>query len=376
MYRILVINPGSTSTKIAVFHDSSEQLSQTAGHTNKQLRRFSSIIEQLPFRLTIVRSFLREHGLSIYDFDAFVGRGGSLRPIPGGTYAVGPDMIEDLRTCRYGSHASNLGALMVHQLATAAKRPAFIVDPIAVDELEPIARITGCPEIEKRSLFHALNQKSVARRFADSIGRHYEELTLIVAHLGGGISVGCHRNGRVVDVNNALDGSGPFSPERAGTLQAAQWSELILGGGISLPGALRMISGKGGIMAHLGTSDARDVEKRIGKGDEHARLVYEAMIYNIAREIGATAVTARGRVDAIILTGGMAHSCYVTERLKEYVQFIGPVYVMPGENEMMALAEGACRVLYGIEAAREYGNLERVRETISPDVDALRVVSR
>ena len=368
MYRILVINPGSTSTRIAVFHDGSEQLSQTARHTNGDLRQFGSVIEQLPLRMTVVRRFLSEKGLSAYDFDAFVGRGGSLRPIPGGTYAVGPDMIEDLRTCRYGSHASNLGALMAYQLATAANRPAFIVDPIAVDELEPIARITGCPEIEKRSLFHALNQKSMARRFACSIGRLYEELTLIVAHLGGGISVGCHRNGRVVDVNNALDGSGPFSPERSGTMQAGQWTELILGGGISLPGALRMIAGKGGIVAHLGTSDTREVEKRIAEGDGHARLVYDAMIYHIAREIGAAAATARGRVDAILLTGGMAHSGYVTERLKEYVQFIGPVHVMPGENEMAALAEGACRVLYGIEAAREYSNPEQVRAATPSEV--------
>jgi butyrate kinase len=372
MYRILVINPGSTSTRTAVFHDRSEQLSQTAGHTNKQLRQFTSVIEQLPLRLTIVRSFLREYRLSIYDFDAFVGRGGLLRPIPGGTYAIGPDMIEDLSTCRYGSHASNLGALIAYEFATKANRPAFIVDPIVVDELEPVARITGCPEIEKRSIFHALNQKSVAKRFACSIGRPYEELTLIVAHLGGGISVGCHRNGLVVDVNNALNGSGPFSPERSGTMQAAQWSELILGGGISLPGALRMIAGKGGIVAHLGTSDTREVEKRIAKGDGHARLVYDAMIYHIAREIGAAAVTARGRVDAILLTGGIAHSCYVTERIKEYVQFIGPVHVMPGENEMAALAEGVCHVLYGREPAREYSSPEPVRAATSPEVMAAR----
>jgi butyrate kinase len=368
MYRILAINPGSTSTRIAIFHDGSEQLSRTASHKNGGLRQFGSIIEQLRFRLAVVRRFLREQGLAVYNFDAFVGRGGSLRPIPGGTYAVGPDMIEDLRTCRYGFHASNLGALMVHQLATAANRPAFIVDPIAVDELEPIARITGCPEIEKRSLFHALNQKSMARRFACSIGRHYEELTLIVAHLGGGISVGCHRNGLVVDVNNALDGSGPFSPERSGTMQAAQWIELVLSKGIPLSDAMRMIAGAGGIAAHLGTSDTREVERRIAEGDERARLVYEAMIYNIAREIGAAAIAARGRVDAIILTGGIAHSCYVTERIKEYVQFIGPVHVMPGENEMAALAEGACRVLYGIEAAREYSNPKPVGAAPSPEV--------
>ena len=247
IYRILAINPGSTSTRSAVFHDGSEQLSRTARHTNGELRQFGNIIEQLPFRMAVIRSFLSEQGLSGYDFDAFVGRGGLLRPIPGGTYVVGPDMIEDLSTCRYGSHASNLGALIAHRLATQANRPAFIVDPIVVDELSPIARITGCPEIEKRSIFHALNQKSVAKRFAASIGRPYEELTLIVAHLGGGISVGCHRNGLVVDVNNALNGSGPFSPERSGTMQAAQWTELVLGNGIPLSDALRMIAGAGGL---------------------------------------------------------------------------------------------------------------------------------
>jgi butyrate kinase len=372
VYRILVINPGSTSTRIAVFHDGSEQMSQTVRHTSGELRQFDGIIEQLPLRAGIVRSFLSEQGLSVCDFDAFVGRGGLLRPIPGGTYVVGPAMIEDLRVCRYGSHASNLGALIAYELAIKANRPAFIVDPIVVDELEPIARITGWPEIEKRSIFHALNHKSVAKRFARSIGRPYEELTLIVAHLGGGISVGCHRDGRVIDVNNALDGSGPFSPERSGTMQAGQWSELILGGGISLLAALRMIAGKGGIVAHLGTSDTRAVEKRIAGGDEHARLVYDAMIYQIAREIGAVAIAARGRVDAIILTGGIAHSCYVTDRIREYVQFIGPVHIMPGENEMAALAEGACRVLYGFEAAREYSNPEQARATTTSEAMYLR----
>ena len=356
MKRILAINPGSTSTKIAVFHDIHEQQAQTVDHASEELQQFTRILDQLPLRMEAVRSFLDVQELATRDFDAFVGRGGLLRPIPGGTYVVSPVMVHDLRTCKYGAHASNLGALIADQLAAESNCPAFIVDPVVVDELEPIARITGRPDIEKRSIFHALNQKAVAKRFALMVGSRYEDLTLIVAHLGGGISIGCHRKGFVVDVNNALDGSGPFSPERAGTIQAGKWTELLLQKDTSLSDALKMISGRGGLVAHLGTSNVLEVEQKIKEGDEHARLIYDAMIYGISREIGAAAVAAEGKVDGIILTGRIAHSQYVTGRIEEYVRFIGHVHVMAGENEMMALAEGAWRVLCGHEVAREYSD--------------------
>ena len=354
MKRLLIINPGSTSTKVAVFHDTEEQRTRIISHTSAELQKYNTIIDQLPFRIKAIRRFLREKGLGLDSFDAFVGRGGLLHPIPGGTYKIDPPMVDDLRSCRYGSHASNLGALIAYQFATEGLRPAFIVDPVVVDELDPVARITGLPDIEKRSIFHALNQKSVAKRFAESIGRVYDELTLIVAHMGGGISIGCHRKGRVVEVNNALNGTGPFSPERAGTVQAGQWTELILRKRVPESDALRMLSGRGGLVAHLGTSDTREVQKRIAAGDEHARLVYDAMIYNIAREIGAASIAAKGLVDGIILTGGIAHSDYVTGQIREYVRHIAPVHIIAGENEMLALAEGAFRVLSGLETARVY----------------------
>jgi butyrate kinase len=358
MKRLLIINPGSTSTKVAVFHDAEERQTRIINHTSAELQKYNSIIDQLPFRIKTIRRFLREKGFEPDSFDAFVGRGGLLRPIPGGTYRINQPMVDDLRSCRYGSHASNLGALIAYQFATEVLRPAFVVDPVVVDELDPVARITGLPDIEKRSIFHALNQKSVAKRFAGSIGRVYDELTLIVAHMGGGISVGCHRKGRVVEVNNALNGTGPFSPERAGTVQAGQWTERILRKRVPESDAIRMLSGRGGLVAHLGTSDTREVQKRISEGDEQARLVYDAMIYNIAREIGAASIAARGLVDGIILTGGIAHSDYVTGRISEYVRHIAPVHLIPGENEMLALAEGAFRVLSGLEAAQDYNSSE------------------
>jgi butyrate kinase len=354
MKRLLIINPGSTSTKVAVFHDTEEQYTRTINHSSEELKKYDTIIDQLPLRMKEIRRFLKEKGVELKSFDAFVGRGGLLRPIPGGTYRIDQPMVDDLRSCRFGSHASNLGGLIAFQLATEMIRPAFIVDPVVVDELDPVARITGLPDMGKRSIFHALNQKSVAKRFAESVGKKYEDLTLIIAHLGGGISVGCHRKGRVVEVNNALNGAGPFSPERTGTVQAAQWTGLVLHKQLTEADATRIIAGRGGLVAHLGTSDTREVQERISKGDEHAKLVYDAMIYNIAREIGAASVAAKGQIDGIILTGGIANSEYVTGQLSDYVRHIAPVHIIPGENEMLALAEGAGRVLNGKEAAQLY----------------------
>jgi len=353
-YNILVINPGSTSTKLGIFLNTTETFSQNLRHDSSLLAKFDKIIDQLDYRLETIRDFLQTQNVTGNHFDAVVARGGLLRPVTGGTYNISKQMISDLETGRYGSHASNLGAILANQIAGEAGKPAYIVDPVVVDELAPVARITGRPEIEKRSVFHALNQKAVARRFSQSIGLQYEQLNLIVAHLGGGISVGCHSRGKVVEVNNALDGEGPFSPERAGTVQAMQFCDLILEQNWGRDKIAKALAGQGGLVAHLGTSDAREVEKRISGGDTRAALVYEAMIYQIARCIAAAATPVCGNVDYIVLTGGIAYSKTLTEKIEKYVKFIAPVVILPGEDELKALAEGAYRVLTGQEAAKEY----------------------
>jgi butyrate kinase len=353
-YKILTINPGSTSTKIAVYQDTTEVMTQNLSHTADELSEFSNIIDQFEYRLEKIGAFLKANHLTAKDFSAIVGRGGLLKPVVSGTYTVNSSMLEDLRSGRYGSHASNLGALLAHKLAQEGGCPAYIVDPVVVDELDPIARITGLPSLERKSIFHALNQKAVAKRFAKSINRNYNELNVIVAHLGGGISIGCHKQGNVVEVNNALHGEGPFSPERAGTLPAGQFADLILEQKLSKPEISKKLSGAGGLVAHLGTNDVREAYKRAAEGDDNAKLVCEAMIYNTARSIAAAAVPVCGKVDHILLTGGIAYSEYITGKLKEYIGFIAPVTIFPGENELQALAEGGFRVLSGEEAPRDY----------------------
>lgn len=353
-YNILSINPGSTSTKIGIFANDEEVLAENISHSRAELAVFGNILEQLSYRLQKIRDFLAAQGRSVQEFHAIVGRGGFLRPIAGGVYRINEAMLADLRTARYGAHASNLGAILACELAAGAPIPCFIVDPVTVDELDPVARITGRPEISRRSVFHALNQKATAKRFAASLGRKYEDLRLIVAHLGGGISVGCHRQGRVVEVNNALDGEGPFSPERAGSLPAGQFAELISGEAAYRPSIARMLAGQGGLVAHAGTNDLREVEGLIAAGDKKATNIYEAMIYQIARSIAAAAIPVCGKVDFILLTGGIAHSRQLTDKVKAYVEFIAPVVVLPGENELKALAEGAFRVLSATERYRTY----------------------
>jgi len=353
--KILVINPGSTSTKLAVYEGTKELLRQNITHTAQDLAVFSGVVDQLEYRFEQISCFLSDNQLTVRDFDCIAARGGLLKPIPSGTYQVNEAMLADLKAEERGSHASNLGGLLAERLAREASIPAYIVDPVVVDELDPVARITGRPEIMRISIFHALNQKAVAKRLALEIGRPYEELNLVVAHLGGGISVGCHKQGRIVEVNNALDGEGPFSPERSGTMQAGQFVALVQQQGWDQGQIAKALAGEGGLIAHLGTSDAREVEKRIAVGDEQARLVYDAMIYQVSRYIAAAAIPVQGKVDRIILTGGIAYSKYLTEKIEADVRFIAPVIVMPGEDELQALAEGAVRILSGQEQAKIYG---------------------
>ena len=354
MYKILTINPGSTSTKLAVYHDDTEALSQNLSHSAEELAPFATIIDQLDYRLGKIQEFLAANKLSARDFDAIVGRGGLLKPMISGTYAINAQMLDDLEHTRYGAHASNLGAILAHRLAAESGCPSFIVDPVVVDELSDIVRVTGLPQLPRRSIFHALNQKAVAKRFAKRLERPYDQLNLIVAHLGGGISVGCHHQGKVIDVNNALDGEGPFSPERSGTLPPGQFAQYVIENGISIDDVRRKLAGAGGMVAHLGLNDVREVQKLVAAGDAKAKLVYEAMIYQVARTIASAAVPVCGKVDHIILTGGIAYSEYITQKLQEYIGFIAPVTVIPGENELQALAEGALRVLNNEEEARQY----------------------
>lgn len=346
--RILAINPGSTSTKIAVFNGTNPVFVRTIYHSSEELAKFEKITDQYSFRKEIIYKQLEEAGIEMSSINAIVGRGGLVKPIPSGVYEVNEVMKADLRNSPMGEHASNLGGLIADDIAKSLNNVrAFITDPVVVDELEPIARVAGHPEFKRISIFHALNQKAIARQHAKSIMRRYEDLNLIVVHLGGGISVGAHRKGRVIDVNQALDGEGPFSPERSGTLPAADLARLCYSEKYTLKEVLTMIKGKGGLAAHLGTNSAYEVEQRMQAGDENAKFIFEAMAFQVAKEIGAMSTVLKGEVDAIILTGGIAHGKWFVNQVIERVYKIAPVHVYPGEDEMRALALNGLMVLKG-----------------------------
>lgn len=352
--RLLIINPGSTSTKIAVYDDEREILSENISHSVEELAPYKRIVDQKGFRKDIVLGALRERSIDLSDLAAVVGRGGLLKPIPSGCYRVNERMLDDLARGVQGEHASNLGGLIADEIARPLGRPAFIVDPVVVDELEDWARLSGIPEIRRRSIFHALNHKYTARLAAREIGRGYESLNLVVCHLGGGVTVGAHKRGRVVDVNNGLNGEGPITPERAGTVPAGDLVALAFSGQYGEKDLKKMLTGRGGMVAHLGTNDMRETLKRVAAGDAQAALVFEAMIVTVAKQIGAAAAVLEGRVDGIVLTGGLAHSSEFIEGIKARVAFLGPVFVFPGENEMAALAQAGLRVIRGEEEARTY----------------------
>ncbi len=353
--KILAVNPGSTSTKIALFQDGQELWNHSQSFSAEELVPYGSVIEQEPLRRRAIEAVLAEKGVDLASLDAVVGRGGLLKPISGGTYQVNDAMIADVTSERYGSHASNLGAPLALALAKRGGcNRAYIVDPVVVDELEDLARISGLPQVPRRSIFHALNQKAMARRYAAETGKAYEDLRLIVVHMGGGISVGAHKGGQIVDVSNGLDGEGPFTPERTGALPLSGVVDLCFSGTYSQAEIHKLIKGKGGLVALLGTNDLREVERRIADGDQEAKLVFNAMAYQVAKEIGAQAAVLQGNVDAIILTGGMAHSQALRDQIAQQVQFIAPVVNYAGENELQALAQGALRVLTGQEEAKVY----------------------
>lgn len=353
-HKQLIINPGSTSTKIGVYDDENPILVETLRHSAEEIGKYKEIYDQLEFRKEVILQVLKEKGFDIKELSGVVGRGGLLKPIEGGTYSVNDAMIKDLKQGVLGQHASNLGGIIAHEIATEINVPSFIVDPVVVDEMDDIARISGIPEIERKSIFHALNQKAVARRYAKSVGKNYNEVNVIVAHLGGGVSVGAHEKGRVIDVNNALDGEGAFSPERSGSLPVGQLINLCFDGNHTKDYLKKRIKGNGGLVAYLNTNDAREVESLIEKGDQKAELIYKAMAYQVAKDIAASVAVLKCEVDAIILTGGIAYSEMMTSWIKERVSKLAEVVVYPGEDEMIALAEGALRVLNKEEEPKVY----------------------
>ena len=353
-HKLLIINPGSTSTKIGVYEDEKEILEETLRHSSDEIAKYETIFDQLDFRKNVILDVLKEKNFDISTLDAVVGRGGLLKPIPGGTYEVTEALMEDLKNGVQGQHASNLGGILSNEIASGLNIPAFIVDPVVVDELEDVARISGVPELPRKSIFHALNQKAVAKRYGKESGQGYENLNLIVTHMGGGVSVGAHKKGKVVDVNNALDGDGPFSPERAGGVPVGELINMCFDRKYSKEEIYRKIVGKGGCVAYLNTNDFRDVIKMSEEGDKKAQLIYDAFIYQVSKEIGSMATVLEGKVDRIILTGGLAYSDKVVNDIKKRTGWISEIKVYPGEDELLALAQGALRVLNGEEQAKQY----------------------
>ena len=353
-YRILIINPGSTSTKIGVFNNEISILEKTIRHDANIINSFDNIIDQYEYRKNTILEILDTEGINISKLDAVCGRGGLLRPIEGGTYSVNEVMLSDLKSGFSGQHASNLGGIIAFEIASGLNIPSFIVDPVVVDELEPIARISGFAEIERKSIFHALNQKAVARRVANQLGKKYKDLNLIVTHMGGGITVGVHKMGKVIDVNNGLHGDGPFSPERAGTVPAGDLISLSFSGEYYREEIMKMLVGQGGLVGYLGTNNAVKVEEMIEAGNKEAKLVYDAMAYQVAKEIGSASAVLSGKVDAIVLTGGLAYGKDFVQSITNRVNWIADCIIHPGENELQALAEGALRVLRGEEEVKIY----------------------
>ena len=354
-YRVLAINPGSTSTKVGVYEGYEMLYEGTVRHSQEELSKFPTIHDQKDMRMQLVEELIEENGYKLSEMDAFVGRGGIVRPLKSGVYTINETLMDDLKNLPSAQrHASMLGGVIARSFGDTYGKPSFIVDPVTVDERDEIAKVTGLPQIKRGCIFHCLNQKSVCRYHCRLNGMKYEEHNFVVAHLGGGISVAAHRRGVIVDVTDAMSGEGPFTPERCGAVPAKDLADLIYDGGYSREEINKLIAGRGGLMAHFNTNSAIDVEKMIEAGDEHAKLVYEAMAYNVAKAIGQMAAVLSGDVDQVIITGGMAYSKMLSDYISEHVRFIAPVSVYPGEGELSALAAGAVRVLSGEEQPREY----------------------
>ena len=350
----LIINPGSTSTKIGVFEDETLLFEETLRHSTEEIAQYASIVDQKDFRKEIITNLLASKDFDINSLNMVVGRGGMLKPIPGGTYAVTDELLHDLKIGKQGQHASNLGGILAREIGDSIGVPSFIVDPVVVDELCDVARYSGVPELPRTSVFHALNQKAVAKRYAKENGKAYDSLNLIVVHMGGGVSVGAHLNGRIIDVFNALDGDGAFSPERAGGAPVGALIKMCFSGQYTEKEVYKKFVGNGGFNAYLGTNDMRDVEKMVNEGDAKATEVRDAFIFQVSKDIGSMAAVLKGKVDAIVVTGGIAYDKGVVAGLKEACEWIAPFTVYPGEDELGALVQGGLRVLNGEEEAKVY----------------------
>ncbi len=350
----LIINPGSTSTKIGVFEDETLLFEETLRHSTEEIAQYASIVDQKDFRKEIITNLLASKDFDINSLNMVVGRGGMLKPIPGGTYAVTDDLLEDLKIGKQGQHASNLGGILAREIGDSIGVPSFIVDPVVVDEMCAVARYSGVPELPRTSVFHALNQKAVAKRYAKENGKAYDSLNLIVVHMGGGVSVGAHLNGRIIDVFNALDGDGAFSPERAGGAPVGALIKMCFSGQYTEKEIYKKFVGNGGFNAYLGTNDMRDVEKMVLAGDAKATEIRDAFIFQVSKDIGSMAAVLKGKVDAIVVTGGIAYDKGVVAGLKDACEWIAPFTVYPGEDELGALVQGGLRVLNGEEKAMVY----------------------
>jgi len=352
--RVFVINPGSTSTKLALFAGAKAVFDIELSHPRKTIEAFDSVMAQAEFRRSAALGALADHGVDLAEVDVFVGRGGLLRPVPSGTFRINKRMLADLRSARYGQHASNLGAMLAWELARKHRKPSFIANPVVVDELWDVARVSGLPDLPRQCPFHALSHKAVAAKAAARLGKPYSRCNLIVAHLGGGITIGAHRRGRVVDVNHGLHGEGPFTPERSGAITTLDFYRYGLEKGLSLAEATKLLTRRAGLVAHLGTNDCRKIEANAAAGNKKHALVYDALIYQVAKQIGAMAAAMSGKVDAIVLTGGMVRGKRLVARLRRMISFVAPVYIILENSEMQALAAAALDVVTGKSEARIY----------------------
>lgn len=354
MYRILAVNPGSTSTKVGCYENDKELFSINIEHEAEELKKFPDVQDQLGYRKKKIETVLAAENFDVSTFDVYVGRGGGLNPLLGGVYYVDDTVLNDARKGMAGQHPAQLGCQIVDLFARENNAEAYIVNPPDTDEYEAISRITGLAGVYRQSHLHALNQKEIAHRYAEQVGKKYEECNLIICHIGGGISITAHKTGRMIDGNDIIKGEGPMTPNRTGALCTVDLLKMCFSGDYTQKELYKNISKNGGLVSHLGTSDARKVEKMIADGDEYAKLVYDAMIYQIAKYIGSCSCSLKGKVDAIILTGGMANSKYLTDMLKEYVEWIGNIVIMAGEFEMQGLVSGVLRVKNGIEQPKRY----------------------
>ena len=352
--KIFVINPGSTSTKVGLFEEEELLFENTLRHSSEEISQFPNIISQKDFRKKIIMDFLKEKNIELQELSAIVGRGGLIKPVSSGTYVVNDVMIHDLTIGYQGQHASNLGGILAKEIADEINIPSFVVDPVVVDEFDDIARFSGIPEISRTSAFHALNHKAVANKYCDDMKINYNESKLIVVHLGGGISVGTHKEGKVVDVTNAIKGEGPFTPERSGEIPVLDIVDLCFSGKFSKEEIKKKVVGNGGFTAYLGTNNVKDIVDKALEGDENNKNAYNAFIYQLCKEIGKFSTVLKGDVDCIIITGGIAYNEHVINDIKDKVEFIAPVVSYPGEEELLALAQGALRVLKGQEQAKNY----------------------